>query len=188
VITTKIIMGIDPGLNGGIALRIQTGKLITWDLFPMPIVTDKPKHPDLDIYKFMEILAHPEYELGKVPILIVVEEPPYIPSNGGFAIRSLFKAYGEIRGVIIAQGHALTCVPPKTWQKDMLQIPPKSKTAKTDKRPLSAKKKEASIKFANSLLGLEGMELPYKGPRTKQYHDGLADAVCIAAWGVHLVE
>lgn len=182
-IPTSVVVGIDPGLTGGIAVRVNTGSVVTWNLFHMPVEATGSKHPNLDIEGFISIFADLEKEFGKRPDFIVVEQPPYIPTNGGFATRSLFKAYGEIRGVLITSGHAPYEVQPKKWQAAIFGKLPKL----LNKRQSSAQKKAASIKYAQSVLP-KNSPLPYKGPKTKKYHDGLADAVCLADLGRRLLD
>lgn len=180
MIPTNITIGIDPGLNGGVAVRVQTGALVTWQLFPIRTTDVQTRHPNLDVWSFIELLSNIETSFGKRPDLIVLEQPPYIPGNGGFATRSLFKAYGEIRGVLIALQYYFWEVPPKTWQKLILGTASKVKTKKTAKQ-----KKEGSINAAQAILP-KNVYLPTKGPRTKALHDGIADAVCLAEYGNQL--
>lgn len=192
-IPTRIVVGIDPGLHGGIAVRVNTGRLTAYRIMLMPTTVDKvfksgKSHPDLDVMMFLTELESFETEWKREPDLVVVEDPPYIPTNGGFATRSLFKAYGEIRGVLIAKGFPMHTVGPKTWQKAILGKLPKP----TGKKKASQQKKDASIEYARgilaSLLVRYKFDLPYKGPRTKKYHDGIADAICLAEYGARLLD
>jgi hypothetical protein len=164
--SARYFVGIDPGQYGGIAINMRpVGTTISsWTLHQMPVLEAKKGRFDLDLHAFIALIKAQEFPLERT--VIAVEEPPYIPTNGGFAIRSLNKSFGEIRGVLFALGFRTICVPPVPWKAAIL--------------PGKSKDKEATI--AHVKIEYPDIELPKHPKHPKKDHDGLADAVCLSVY------
>lgn len=163
---TLAYVGIDPGRYGGIAINEWADNKSNWKFFPLPVLEVKKGRFDLDIHSLIKLL---DKEVPNNDLLtlagLAVEEPPYIPLNGGFAIRSLFKSYGEIRGITHAKyGNRVICPGAKVWQADVL--------------PGKTKGKEASIAYVKTVY--PDIQLPQHPKEKKNLHDGIADAICIS--------
>ena len=147
-----IYIGIDPGLTGGIAL-IDGNRASAQ---PMPV-------------------AGGEVHAGAVAALLLawlngqraqvaIERVGAMPGQG---VSSMFKfgcGYGQVRGVCAALGLPVALVQPQAWKKRVLS-------------GLSHDKEGAARYCASRWPGL-----PLILPRCRKPHDGMADALCIAAW------
>lgn len=162
---TVSFVGIDPGTYGGIAIcercATTTDVLYSWSLFSLPLIETKKNRFDLDLVKVLTFIKK-RNQLSKF-IKVAIEDPPYIPGNGGFAIRSLFKNYGELRGLITSIDASMICVAPKSWQKVIL--------------PGKKAGKEAAISYVQTTY--PALELPNHPKHPEKFHDGLADAICL---------
>jgi hypothetical protein len=80
---------------------------------------------------------------------------------------SLFKGFGELRGILMSHDIVIESPIPQLWKKVVL--------------PGTNKDKEAAIAFTNRRLP---GALPKAGPKSKKYHDGIADAFCLCWYGI----
>lgn len=103
-----IIVGIDPGNNGGIAL-LRHGQLIYADHLP---IVGKALSAHLLNNWFGDILPD-------VPDMVVVEQVHAMPRQGVSSTFAFGKACGVIDGVVAARGLPVTYVTPHKWKKAM---------------------------------------------------------------------
>ena len=101
---TKLIIGIDPGLNGGIAM-FDDG-----EFFAMPFTTMSDVGFALDSLRDKRKLSE---------IKAYIEEPPaYFPgAGGGLASQAkLHRNLGQYEGMLMGLGIAFETVRPQKWQ------------------------------------------------------------------------
>lgn len=119
----KVIIGIDPGTNGGICVLTQSGYVVQLDKMP-------PTPQDL-----LEYLQ--EFRIGSHCYL---EKVGGMSGQGGSASFNFGKGYGHLEMALLALEIPTTTVTPQKWQKTY-QLGTKSKCAsKTEwKNKLKAK-------------------------------------------------
>jgi len=106
---SKVWMGIDPGLSGGIAM-LHEGILTS---VPMP-QTERDLLEVINAYPGSQIVA-------------VVELVHAMPLNGSISAFKLGMNYGSIRMALVASRARFETVSPMKWQK-ALGLPTKKKT------------------------------------------------------------
>lgn len=161
------IVGIDPGINGGICFlkdneiraviptptkeyTVGTGKKIkTKKMVDAVVVADLLKH-----YK-------PDY--------IIIEKVGAMPNQGVTSMFSFGLATGIMYGIAGSVGLYPIEVRPQEWKKIILEG--------------SDKDKEAAIQFCYKHFPFINLKATN---RSKKDHDGMADAVCIACYGRYL--
>ena len=155
------IIGIDPGMKGGIAV-IQNGLA-------------NPDRPS--IYAIPMLMAGKEIDAAALQsmlesvdeggfIIAYIEKVGAMPKQG---VSSTFKfgcGYGMIRGVLTGLGIPYQLVTPQAWKKEVLAGLPHDKAG-------AAQHCAARWPSVNLIL-----------PRCRTIHDGMADAVCIAEYGL----
>jgi hypothetical protein len=126
-----IIIGIDPGANGGIAAIIG-GKL---SVYAAP-ETEKDYCTILQLIKLNN--ANDEN------ICCYLEQVGAMPGQGVTSMFTFGKTYGFIRGVLTALNIPFDDVRPQNWQK-ALGIPPREKRTELVECPKTKKLKKKSI-------------------------------------------
>ena len=165
-------IGIDPGLNGGLALIVD-GKLVAYNIMPT-VKTQKGKKTKrvIDGPEIVNLIYWWMYrECQQCDCAIaVIESVHAMPKQGVTSMFSFGEGYGRCLGVL----DAMFCgmyekVPPQTWKKIL-------KT--TDK--------QGAIDYVKERF--PGCSLI--APKCRTPHDGMADAICIAdyAYKVHILK
>ena len=163
-----IIIGIDPGKYGGIAFM---NKGENTRAFPLPTVDDR-----VDVGKLQEMI----YEIGYHEVnfwgrahggeaewaIAYVEVQQTRAGNKGNLL--IGANYGRILAVLELMDISIREVTPRKWKGSLF---PDQKTEGD---------KDVSIKYCVEA----GYDLPSLRPRGKKLHDGVADAICIAVFGV----
>lgn len=166
------VVGIDPGLDGGVAL-IELGKLGEVErLWVEPMFT-KPggttasgrKSREVDCVKLSEWITCTESMVDKKIQRVAVEAVHAMPKQGVTSTFNFGKAYGSILGVIGAMRYPLLSVTPQIWKKSILGG--------------LGKEKSDSIRFA---MGLFPKEKFLASPACRVAHDGMAEATCLAEY------
>lgn len=156
------IIGIDPGLTGGIA-DISESHAVVYPLSEGATVWDQ----------LTPLLQRP-------PEKVVLEKQWPRPSQNAVAMGTMMLNYGCILTVLHAAGIEPVLVPPATWKKHYWPERrwPQHLTA-------SQRTKLAKIESVNMALSIfPGMSLIEVGPKGgKTYHDGMAEALLLAVWG-----
>ena len=192
------ILGIDPGLDGGLCFfDVDKGE---FQLYPMPIIEvptrTKIKVSELtqaqkkhrketgeDFYK-TEKEVHSNYiaNLMRIeqPTLTILEEASPRVAQNLKAVMTSLKNYGELRALV--KLHHLTkdyaVITPQTWiNYHGIKINfPKGMSADAKRQA----RKEKSIEYAlklNPTLNLK------RTPRCTKLHDGMAEAFLLAVYG-----
>lgn len=150
----KTVLGIDPGLNGGLAFLNEEG--IT--LVPMPTIAGK----DYDIQAIKRYLV--EFK----PVLTVLEQQISMPGQGLSSTLQTGKGYGILLGLLAGMEMPHQVISAKTWQGKLFT----GVAAKLDtkaKSEIIAKRIFPSADFRRS-------------DRARVAADGLTDAACIAEY------
>ena len=116
MVSAGLIVGIDPGLSGAIAVLGPSGDLC--DVIDMPtfeIVRNKSKKRDVDTVAFARIIA----ELSGNASHVVVERVGAMPGQGVTSMFAFGKCYGIIHGVIAADRLPVTEYTPQFWKKKL---------------------------------------------------------------------
>jgi len=158
--TYSAVIGIDPGLSGGIAIMRST-QLV--DVIPIP-TTER----DVDaakLIKWIRLHTFADPYIGGLSVIAYIENVHSMPGQG---VASVFKfgfVTGKLEGIIETLEIPLKKVTPQAWKKELLEGTPKDK--------------QATIDYC--LRVFPGVNLIAQGART--YHSGMADALCIAEYG-----
>jgi hypothetical protein len=157
------IIGIDPGLDGAIAmLRDPVGR----DTQSMPALPAGQKgRRVLDVEcVILRLEAEREYD----DCHAVIERPIAMPKQSCVSTAKQFEVYGLLVGMCAAICGSYAIVRPRDWQKVMLEGEPGKDT------------KAKSLIVAKRLFG----ETPW--PKNKSKAHGVADALLIAEYGRRL--
>lgn len=160
----KTIIGIDPGLSGGIAVIDGLGDVTA---YPMPVVGR-----ELDTHRIRDILM-PLSEDER--LLVVIEKMQAGPVMGKTPTFRLGEQFGALKAICAVLDIPFVVVNPMEWKGKVLKGLPWKRT-KGD-----TKKNKVSIQYVMrryprlSLLRTDKCTVP---------SDGMADAVCIALWAV----
>lgn len=100
------------------------------------------------------------------PDLVVIEKVHAMPGQGVTSMFNFGKAYGSVIGLVTGLSIPLAYVTPQAWKKLVL--------AGTNKD------KDAAITYVAQRYPNINLVLP----RCRKPHDGIADAVCIAEYGI----
>jgi len=157
-----VVIGIDPGKGGGLAAIETMGDINVTPMF----IAGK----ELDIPRISDWI----YDRGhRTSVVIVCIEKVHAMSKPGQqkqGVVSMFtfgKNVGILYGIIGSMLIPLYEVAPQTWKKVILADTPKDKQAAID----YCMRRFPSV----SLLAT---------PRSRKPHDGMADALCIAAYAL----
>lgn len=174
-----VIVGIDVGLNGGLAFfDAHSGEVLS--LYPMPTIQvekngkDK-KVVDWDRLKF--ILEIPKEH--KENAILAFENVTAFPGQGVVAVGTLLEQKGFFRGLSRGLGYAEYLVQPKTWQKHFDIVPPKELKGESAKKTKALRKKwlkESSLEIAKRKFPEWETKLSRKDAH------GLSDALLIGEW------
>lgn len=105
---------------------------------------------------------------GLAPSCVLIEKAQAMPGQGVTSMFNYGKGFGLILGVCEALGIPYRLITPQAWKKLVLAG--------------TAKDKDAAINFVRRAY--PGVDLT-PGRKVKP-HDGMADAVCIAEYGLRL--
>jgi len=124
------IIGIDPGVSGGIAVMAKTG----FSIYKMPITTTLKKKRDkknggfkdvkdnkTDILAFNELLKDQSEGLDVMVFIEKVSAWPSDTDDAGkrFMIQKMLKNYDQMIAVITVLGLRYVEVTPQSWQKGL---------------------------------------------------------------------
>lgn len=158
-----MIIGIDNGLDGGIAAIDEDGKIL-WKR-PMPTVK-LGKGRQLWVESVWNIIQQ------ETPRLIIIEEASK-HSAGTLALCSTWFSFGMLTSVAKLSGCKYEIVRPQAWQKAFWARPKMPKGTKFDT-------KAAALNAANRIW--PGTDWT-KSERATKAHDGMVDAALLAEYG-----
>ena len=149
-----MILGVDPGLSGAMAL-IHDGMIV--DVIDTPIFEIKGKKV-FDLYGFARWLdnANAQHAIEKA----VIEEVGAMPGQGVTSMFNFGSVYGHVRGAIATHFIAITDVRPQVWKKHYRL----------------GQDKDASRRVACALWPTESKRF------ARKKDDGRAEACLLAAW------
>jgi len=113
-----IYVGIDPGLDGGIAL-IEESQGST--LFDIPVIfekTKKGKRRRYCIQAICEIFRHNILKYSREEVFVVLEKAQAMPGQGVSSMFSTGRGFGMYEGILSAFQVRHDVVHPKKWQKE----------------------------------------------------------------------
>jgi crossover junction endodeoxyribonuclease RuvC len=159
----RTILGVDPGLKGGIAFIRPD---ITPWVVAMPvskiIVNKRTKH-EIDEDELADLFWSVRYS---DMVVLYMEQVCARPGQGVTSMFTFGEGYGVIQGVAAAYNIPVKLVAPQTWKKQVLG------TRWTHD-------KLGAIQFCNEVY--PEVSLIPAGRRVPQ--DGLADSLCVAHYG-----
>ena len=107
------IIGIDPGLSGGIAVLDD---LKIYDIFDMPIMSEGKKNKNqLNSAQLVNIIN--EHVLKNEDTFVIVEQVSAMPGQGVTSMFNFGQTFGAIKGVCAALGLPIYFVRPSKWKK-----------------------------------------------------------------------
>ena len=107
------IIGIDPGLSGGIAILDD---LKIYDIFDMPIMSEGKKNKNqLNSAQLVNILN--KHVLKKENTFVIVEQVSAMPGQGVTIMFTFGQTFGSIKGICAALGLPIFYVRPAKWKK-----------------------------------------------------------------------
>lgn len=115
-----MIVGIDPGFSGAIAMIDSQGAIV--ELFDMPILM-VGKRRELDEVVINSFFASQDIKH------IYIEKAQSMPAQGVASTFRYGASYGILRGICVGQGIPYTLVHPKTWKKETMRDMQKGKEA-----------------------------------------------------------
>lgn len=161
----KRILGIDPGITGGLAL-VERG-LVTGSL----VVEPMPAHDRvLDLPGMVRWIRAHKPEIRHA----YVEKVAAMPKNGSIGCFKLGDCFGAIKGILTALEIPFTLVTPLKWKNQMLSGIEKLE----DKKAMSA------IAASRLFPGFNFLETE----RCRRPHSGMVEAALIAEYGLREME
>ncbi len=150
----KTILGIDPGISGAI-VSISDAEKIVYDMPTIAAEKNGKIRRIIDNKKLLEILR------SENPTHIFLEEVGYMPGNGGVAMFSFGRGFGNLETAAYSIGIEPVLVRPNDWKSAMC----------------CPADKNASRRRASELLP----DMAHNWDLKK--HDGRAEAAMIALYG-----
>jgi len=176
---TKIAIGIDPGLKGGVSV-IQDGNLLSYGVLPtvkeLSVKGKVISRPDVEkMYTMLKSIK--EYCSAISEPAIAIERQVAMPGQNSVSTFNTGKGYGMILAVIyILFGrenvHIISC---KDWQSELIT----ERTFVEKSRPKREKRKQLkcdSIAAAKELFKVKQLKAT---KRSTADHDGIADSSLI---------
>ena len=107
------IIGIDPGLSGGIAI-LDDHKI--YDIFDMPIMSEGKKNKNqLNSAQLVNIIN--KHVLKNEDTLVIVEQVSAMPGQGVTSMFNFGQTFGSIKGICAALRLPIFYVRPAKWKK-----------------------------------------------------------------------
>ncbi len=154
------VLGIDPGLDGGLVL-LEGSCISELVVTPtMPGSSGSKREYDLPALRELFLRLKPDH--------VFLEKAQAMPGQGVTSMFTIGHGYGLLRGLIVGIGVPHTLVHPRTWQKVLFQDVAKDDTKKTAALVCGRLWPAANFKASS---------------RCKKMHEGLCDAVLIAEYG-----
>lgn len=156
-----MILGIDPGLKGGLAFIGSNETIVHAE--PMPTNENM-----LDIRNISDMVSNEATLISHA----FIEKATAMPKQGSVSMFKFGRVFGALEGILAALRIPYTVVPPKKWQAAMCSGV------------------EATLEpKARALIAAQRMYPHYDfraSNRCRVAHDGIVDAVLIARYGVEV--
>ena len=109
------IIGIDPGLSGGIAV-LENNKVL--DIFDMPVMSEGKKNKrQLNSAQLVKILKDSLKNDKEENVSVVVEQVNAMPGQGVTSMFNFGQSFGAIKGICAALNLPIFFVRPAKWKK-----------------------------------------------------------------------
>lgn len=166
-----LIVGIDPGVNGYIAMcdenKVMGSKHIgDWECYKMPTKKHDGKNY-VDVHGLEKILR------GRA-MKVFVEQPFMMRIHAAGTLMTIGENYGRLLGMLELTETAYSTVPPSRWQ-----------TFIHNKAGVARDKKLGSKK--NALVAVRALFPDESTFTADKVHDGLVDAVLLAKYGSYVL-
>ena len=107
------IIGIDPGLSGGIAILDDS---IIFDIFDMPIMSEGKKNKNqLNSAQLVNIVR--KHILSSGDTFVIVEQVSAMPGQGVTSMFNFGQTFGAIKGICASLNLPIFYVRPAKWKK-----------------------------------------------------------------------
>jgi crossover junction endodeoxyribonuclease RuvC len=162
----RLVVGVDPGVTGAlVALDADASPVEWW-------AADDPSggyvHAgELDAGAVAGWLAELRAE-DRAILRAVVERQQARPGEGRSTLLGTGRRWGQLLGVLAALRVPVVQVPPATWRGRVLG------------KAAAGQGKAAAVAFARARVP----DLPLTLGKRRKPHDGLADAACLALYGL----
>lgn len=153
-------LGIDPGLDGGLALLSDDGLLVE----VMPTVKDAKGKRTVDGAELARLIR------GWSPAWAIVEKVGARPKQGVCSMFSFGHGLGVVHGVLLSLGIPINQIEPRTWQKLMFRMGCNASMGPKEKALEVARGYFPAVCFRATA-------------RSKKSHDGMIDAALLAQYG-----
>jgi len=167
----KIIIGIDPGLDGGFAVIGNLTHIVP-TIRAMPIITTTKGKRTMRTLDLSVIVGRMLAWVAPCEeVMVFIEKVHAMPKQGVSSSFKFGQGYGQLQGICAALGIGYQLVTPQAWMKSILA------------GYSSQGKTKASVEYVKAkypILSLLATE------RSRKPHDGMADALCIAEYGWRL--
>lgn len=164
-----VVIGIDPGLSGGLACLTLAGDVV--DVSVMPTAQLPGHKAEVCVVILADWLR--SLAARHVVRLAALERVAARPGQGVCSMFSFGVGYGSVRGVLGTLGIPVELPRPQEWQKHVFCGMPPAKDTKT-------------LSVAYCTRRFPGLSLKMT-PLSRKAHDGVADAVCLAEYARRLV-
>ena len=158
------VIGIDPGLSGGISI-LHKGEI--------PIMHRMPTSDGIDECAVRGILEDAlitarNRAMTMPPILAYIEKVNAMPKQGVTSMFTFGAGWGLVRGIMCGLGIPYTLIRPQEWQKVLLAGLNRDDT------------KAAAYAYVSRLYPTLDYRISERGHKP---HDGKVDSLCIAIYG-----
>ena len=186
----KIVVGVDPGLDGGIAVMElgHIGEVSRINVIRMPTKPGPAGRRDVDGSEVGAFLSR--HTLDKKVILAAVESVHAMPKQGITSAFNFGKGYGKLLGIIESFDLPLDEPTPQQWQ-NLVLAGMKTKVRKKKTKGKGAVKsntdrrdKDISIRFVLNHFPEVNLKATEKSTTN---HDGMAEAICLAEYARRIV-
>ena len=177
-------MGIDPGINGGIAVIDDAGNCVFAK--PTPCLKIKKNNKMKSDYDVAAMSDYVRSFLDK-DIIVCQELTHAMPGNGGVSMYHFGRGHGIWEGIVGALALSHQFCTPQKW-KSMYPTLAQEKLTKEQKAVMTSsevsswKRKQKTEAKKKSILLAKDMFKSAQQEMTKVKHDGVAEALLIANW------
>lgn len=170
-----MIIGIDPGVDGGLAAM---GQGIVRDTIVMPVIGNGIKVLNLvEITAFMNKWLLPGVYRPSAD-LVIIEKVHTFDKAGSTQSFNFGMGYGQLQGICAALQLPFVLITPQQWKKVILIGYKKPSKGASEKE-----KKKAALQYVQQKYPKLDLR---KSERCQNPHDGIVDAICLAEYGLWL--
>lgn len=170
------VLGIDPGLTGGLAVVDANGRLLAaWE-------TPRAADGEIDLSGFTALVLKAIYQFNAQHAFL--EKVSSMPGQG---VASMFKfglVYGAAQGILAARSVPFTLIVPRSWQKLAFEGVREIRSADRQRKDGTLVKGKVEPKKMAAVAAsrlFPGADL--SSSKGSPYHEGKVDAALIALIG-----